>query len=288
MDRIEPNFDAALESAHFPGARGAVLHRVSHAVGHGDTIARVVLLPGYGDHAGRYADCMRYLARRGVACHALDFRGQGKSDGRRGYVQRWDDYLDDLDALLALEVVRAPVETPLYLVGHSHGGLVAAAAIIRGRVKMNGAVLCAPYLATKFRVPVTKRALACVADRCVPWLRIATGMSDAWITSDPAMLAETRADPLVNHCATPRWFVGMRRVQDEVRRRAGELTCPLMTLVAEEDRIVDAEVIRAFHERAGSAPKTLVGYPNGRHELLRESFRERVFADVLRWVAERD
>src|SRR5207248_10684803 len=126
------------EEAPFP-AGGPVLHRRSVLPARAAR-ATLALLPGYGDHAGRYVPFLRELAARGVAGHAMDFRGHGRAGGRRGYVSRWDEFLDDLAAFLALPVVRG-AGGPLFLLGHSHGGLVAAVAGIRGRVDVAGCIL---------------------------------------------------------------------------------------------------------------------------------------------------
>src|SRR3954468_14516314 len=69
----------------------------------GHSTARLALLHGYGDHSGRYLHFMRWLAGRGVACHSFDFRGHGRSPGLPVYVRRWDEYLDDLAAFLAMD-----------------------------------------------------------------------------------------------------------------------------------------------------------------------------------------
>src|SRR5438270_13915780 len=92
--------------------------------------ATVAFVHGYGDHAGRHAHFLRWLAERGVACHAVDLRGHGRSGGRRGFVRRWQEYLDDVGALL--NGIAKDATGPTFLIGHSHGGLVAAAAVERG------------------------------------------------------------------------------------------------------------------------------------------------------------
>src|SRR5438477_11882791 len=63
--------------------------------------ARLGIVHGYGDHSGRYLHFMNWLAQRGVACHTFDFRGHGRSGGRRGYVARWQEFIHDLRAFLS-------------------------------------------------------------------------------------------------------------------------------------------------------------------------------------------
>ena len=118
----DPPLDLPVAEADFPGLAGT-LHRRA-VVAPSPAFARLAILPGYGDHSGRYVEFMRWMARRGVTCHALDFRGHGLSAGRRGFVRRWDEFLDDLNAFLAQPALAG--DGPLFVLGHSHGGLVVA------------------------------------------------------------------------------------------------------------------------------------------------------------------
>src|SRR5579859_2625672 len=101
--------------------------------------AHLGIIHGYGDHSGRFVHFMKWMAERGVACHGFDLRGQGRSTGRPGYVRRWEDYLDDLSAFLALDELAQA--RPLFLLGHSHGALVLAVAVIGGRITAQGCVM---------------------------------------------------------------------------------------------------------------------------------------------------
>jgi alpha-beta hydrolase superfamily lysophospholipase len=246
--------------------------------------ARLVVLHGYGDHSGRYVHVLEHLARQGVACQALDFRGQGRSAGRRGYVRRWEHYLTDLRTFLGLPAVRGP--GPLFLLGQSHGGLVLAAAAVAGLlpVGVGGCVLLAPYLRSRVEVSARRRWLGRLADRLLPWLPVASNIPPEWMCTDPVMIEETRVDSLVVRHATPRWYWTVQAIQDEVMRRADRLRAPLLVLFGEDDRVSDLEAGREFCARVGSADKEFRVYPGMRHELLRESRREEVLGDLLDWM----
>jgi alpha-beta hydrolase superfamily lysophospholipase len=104
------------------------------------------------------------------------------------------------------------------------------------------------------------------------------------MSSDPDALEQSRRDPLLLRCATPRWFLSHRRVQIEVLNRAAELTLPLLVVQGEADPIASPVGAKRFHEAAGSSDKQLIAYPDFRHEPLREASRDSVFADVLAWI----
>lgn len=288
-----------VHEATFPAPGGFTLHRASVRPANGASVrARLAIVHGYGDHAGRYAEFMTWLAQRGVACHAFDLRGHGRSTGARGFVRKWDDYLDDLGAFLALPDLdprRAP-ETgqgasgaPLFLLGHSHGGLILAAAGVRGVLPPHvaGCVLSAPYLVNGLAVPRVKGAAARVLNAVAPWLRIKSGVSPRMMSSDARQVEESRRDPLLLRSATPRWFLAHQPVQRETLARAGEFELPLMVLTGDADPIADPRGATEFHARAGSPDKSLVVYPGFKHEPLREQGRQRVYADVLAWIEAR-
>jgi alpha-beta hydrolase superfamily lysophospholipase len=251
--------------------------------------ARLAILHGYGDHAGRYSDFMRWMAGHGIACHALDFRGHGKAGGRRGYVRSWAAFLDDLRLFLSLPQVQQG-NGPLMVLGHSHGGLVAAMGGIEGilsQAGVSGCILSSPYLLSMIPVSLPWRALAHLFDWVWPWLAVPTGLRSEAMTSDPAISARSRNDPLVNHIATPRWFLETMRVQEQIRRRAGQFTLPLFCLAGDKDSIADPAACEEFVRRAHSTDKRFKLYPDRLHELLHETERERVFADVLSWMRAR-
>jgi lysophospholipase len=289
----QPPLDTVRHDDAF-AANGVRYHRVRIAPrDESATAARLAVLHGYGDHGGRYVEAMEWLASRGVACHAFDFRGHGRSSGRRAYVRRWDEYLDDLDAFLSqpdLSHGGAAADRPLFVLGHSHGGLVAAMAGVRGllaRHGVAGCVLSAPYLVNALAVPRRKRVAARIANVVCPWLRIRSGITPRMTSSDPEMIEDSRRDPLLLRRATPRWFMGQQLARAEVLRRAGEFTLPMLVVQGDADPIADPRGARQFHDRAGSTDKALIEYPGLLHEPLRERGRERMFADIYEWITQR-
>jgi lysophospholipase len=248
-------------------------------------VARLAVVHGYGDHSGRFVQFMRFMAGHGVACHAADLRGQGKSSGRRGYVARWDHYLDDLDQFLA--ALGSHEKLPLFLLGHSHGGLVVASAVIRGRPgvrSLAGCVLTSPFFKARFHIPPWKILAARFVRPMVPWMPFASNIPHHWLSSDPQMIAETAQDGLCVRAATPSWYVGHLAAQRRVMEQAGQFKLPLLLLAAGADPIADPAEEKRFFDACGSSDKQFKLYENCRHELLREVCRQAVFEEVLRWI----
>lgn len=267
--------------------RAAIYRRSVQPAPQVTTWARLVIVHGYGDHIGRYTEVMRWLAERGVACHGFDQRGQGRSSGPRGYVRHWNQYLEDVDAFLALDPVTRTNHGPLFLLGHSHGGLVVATAAIRGRLRganLAGCILSSPWLRPAKPIPVSRRIVGRVCNHLWPSLRVATGLRDACMSADPEMVAQSQTDPLNARVATPRWYSGATAAQEEVERSAARFNLPLLCLFGGEDEVADLATARRFVDEATSTDKTLRIYPTGRHELFRDVGREQTFADLLAWM----
>ncbi|MCG8529886.1 MAG: lysophospholipase, partial [Desulfovibrionales bacterium] len=84
--------------------------------------ARLAIVHGLGEHSGRYQNLIAALAPLPISIHALDHRGHGKSAGKRGHINAFSDYTEDLDRFLD-EITTPPL--PTFVLGHSLGGLIA-------------------------------------------------------------------------------------------------------------------------------------------------------------------
>jgi alpha-beta hydrolase superfamily lysophospholipase len=285
-DKQTPAEDVIETEGPFDGP-GERLYRRSVSPRH-NAIARLAIVHGYDDHSGRHLPFMRWMAGHAIACDALDLRGQGRAKGRRGYVRRWENYLEDLRAFLTFLQPDARPDLPLFVLGHSHGGLVVA---IAGETELllslgvRGVIMTSPYLRMRMVVPLRKILLGRAVCLFVPWLPITNGLQSEWMTSDPAMIADTEADPLVTRVATPSWYLGHLRAQRRVVVNASRFQLPLLVLAAGDEKIADPAASEAFVNSAGSTDKTFRLFPHMRHELLREIDRQRIFAEIQSWIA---
>jgi len=256
-------------------------------------VARLIMLPGYGDHIKRYDHVLWWFARRNVESHGFDFRGHGASEGKRGYVGHWDEFLEDFQrAMASISRVasfsalnsQSNPDIPFFLLSHSHGGLVLAVALERGLIDPAGAIFCSPFIRGKVHVPVWKKVIARVANLVHPSLRIKTGLKDHMMSSDEKMLAESRADPLANRCATPRWYLETLGAQRQALDAAHQIRTRSLVLQGDTDIVSDPQASEIFFNQLGSTQKTFHAYPGMRHELLREQRREEVLDRIYNWM----
>lgn len=233
---------------------------------------------------------MTFLAEQGVACESYDQRGHGKSEGRRGYVRAWGEFLDDLSCFLDARLDGDDRNLPTFILGHSHGGLIVAAAAERGlldRPNLAGCILSSPYFLSNQAIPAYKIWLAHAVNPIIPWLQVNKGFRDNWLTRDPAMLAEDRADMLMNKNGTPRWYLSTLAAQAKAMAEASRFKLPALIMVSDADVIADPATTKQFYSLNSSSDKSLYVYQDRTHELFRDIGREQVFADVFGWIKAR-
>ena len=246
--------------------------------------AHVALVHGYGDHSGRYRPVVDALVADGFAVHSFDYRGHGRADGRRGHADRWTDFVDDLEVFWA-RMRRAAGGQKLFLLGHSHGGLMALHWLARDVQGLSGLVLSAPYLRLALTPPALKVLAARLVSPVLPWLPIKSGLKAADLTRDESIQAATLKDPLYLDIATPRWFTESTRAQLQALATGPALKVPLLLVCGEKDGVASTVASRAFFESVASADKTYKEYVGMRHEPMNEVGRDEVFRDISGWIS---
>jgi alpha-beta hydrolase superfamily lysophospholipase len=266
----------------FPSADGTLsLH--AHAWPADAPEALLVLCHGMGEHLGRYAQLAGELAAQRVTTFAFDQRGHGRSGGGRGHVDRFALLLDDLDRAVAEGRARFP-GLPLFVMGHSFGGLVALRWLQTraSAVPLRGAILSSPLLGVALQPPAWKVALSGALSRWAPALPFANEIDPAELSRDDAYVKAYRDDPLVHNRITPRMYTEMMAAADAAAREPLP-SVPLLFLVPGQDRIVAPEpTLRLVSSLTGDV--TLRHYPDARHESFNDLGRAAVVADIAGWL----
>jgi alpha-beta hydrolase superfamily lysophospholipase len=245
--------------------------------------AVLAIVHGLGEHSGRYAGLAEAMAGRGFDCFAVDLRGMGRSEGRRGHVDRWQQWVDDCAAFHAMVAARSD-GLEVVPVGHSFGGVLVASAVLLGAVRPRRFVLSNPAFRPAVRVPGWKLLLGRASSAVVPTLALGNEVDPALVSRDPAAVAAYREDPLVHDRISSRLFTEWVAASDRALSRAGELEAPLLLIVSEDDRIIDREGGLEFARRAGAGAKVL-SYAGRYHEPFNDLGSEEVFADLAAWLA---
>ena len=248
---------------------------------------RVVIVHGYAAHKGRYGQLVETLVAAGYACHLLDLRGHGESGGPRGHVSRFAEYRTDLERFL--EEVRAldTAASPLLLLGHSLGGLIALDFVLHHPQVFDSLAVVSPFLAPALAIPFFKRTLLPLAANVLPKLAVQSGLDPKGLSHDVEVVSAYEADPKVFPTVTLGWFTAVQEAQEQVFAQAPAIVAPILVLIGGADPIADPERGRAFFARLGSASKRLMVYPGLFHEVLNELERAQVTSDLLAWLGER-
>lgn len=246
--------------------------------------ASLVICHGVNSHGGQYVRAGQGFAARGFAVTALDLRGRGKSDGERFYVESISDYVSDLSQ--AIEFARSEHPAlPLYLLGHSAGGVTSVAYAIDYQERISG-LICESFA---FRVFAPSFALKLLegASHVLPHAHVLKlKMED--FSRDPEWVATLNADPLTLDEVQPVSTVAaFARAGEWFEREFGRITLPLLIMHGTADKATRPDGSEQFFREAGSDDKTLKLYEGHYHDLLNDFGREQVLDDIVRWIEDR-
>lgn len=283
-DAGSPRAAQAHRQGWFTGCGGLSLFRqVWRPVG--DARATLINLHGLGDHSGLYPTLVEHFTTRGVAVHAMDTRGNGRSQGQRAYIERWEEYREDLARFVQL-VRSEEADRPLFLLGNSLGGLIVLDYALEHPEGLRGVVAASPPLG-RLGVPAPLLALGRVLSRLWPRFSLQTGMDLSGLARDPVVRDTLLADPLFHRVGTARLSTEVRAAIARVQAAAPRFPVPLLVLHGSADRMVPPDGSRSFVARVGHPDHEIREYAGAFHVLFADVERERVLADVERWVVAR-
>jgi lysophospholipase len=248
-------------------------------------LGTVVLVHGAGEHSARYGHVVARLLDEGFAVHASDHRGHGRSDGPRAFIEDMDDVVADVNSLVGRAVASDP-GVPVFMLGHSMGGLISLRYTIAHQERLSGLILSAALAAIE-SVPkpleLVGRALSVVAPR-MPLIAIDASL----ICRDPAVVEAYVSDPLVHHGKLPARTAA--QLADAVQRfpaTVGAITVPTLILYGTADGLCPPAGSEMLAQRIGSPDLTVKAYDGLFHEILNEPEREAVLDDIVAWLAAR-
>ena len=246
--------------------------------------ASLVMCHGVNSHGGQYIRAGEIFAGRGYAATTLDLRGRGQSDGERFYIENVSEYVTDLALTIEHARARHP-DLPVYLLGHSAGGVTSVSYALDYQERIAG-LICESFA---FRVYAPDfgltllRAASHIAPR-LPVLKLK--MED--FSRDPAWVAELNADPLCKGEKQPIGTVAaLVRAGQRFEKEFGTITLPVLIMHGTADKATRPDGSKQFFDETGSSDKELKLYDGYYHDLLNDIGREQIFDDIDSWIGAR-
>lgn len=244
--------------------------------------AVLAIVHGFGEHSGRYSTVVERLTARGYVVYGFDHRGHGRSPGQRGHIDAWAEFRQDVAAYLRL-IAREEPAMPLFLMGHSLGGLIVLEYALRHPEGLCGVIASGPALGQPGLSPALLM-LSRLLSRVWPRFSMDTKLDAATLSRDPAALQAHRDDTLVHSRGSARLGTEVSAAAAWTQAHAGDLRVPLLIVHGGADRLVPPEQSRLFFDHVALADKERYEYAGVYHEPHNDIDAARVLADIERWL----
>jgi acylglycerol lipase len=271
------------EEGFFKGARDHQIY-FQNWLPEGEVKAVLLVVHGLAEHSGRYMNLVHHFLPLGYAVYAIDHLGHGRSEGTRVYVERFTDYTDMVTAFR--DMIRDwQKDKPVFLVGHSLGGLIGALYLIEHQGELAGAVLSGPLVKIPDNILAVTIFSGNVLSVLAPRLGLIAPPEAAGISRNPAVVRAYETDPLVYRGKTTarlgsEILKAMRRIGTEAPR----ITVPLLILQGSADRLVPPSGAQILHDHVASPDKRIILYEGLYHEVYNEPEHNLVLLDVETWI----
>lgn len=251
----------------------------------GEVKAVLMVVHGLGEHSGRYMNIVNHLVPLGYAVYGLDHVGHGKSDpGPTEIIEAFDDFTIPLTTFYHMIIGWQPGK-PVFLLGHSMGGLIATHYLLDHQADFKGAIISAPTIKLGENITPITVTMSKVLSKIAPKAGV-LALDASAISRDPSVVTSYTNDPLVFHGKTParlgaEMLGAMQRVSNEISK----IALPFITVQGGDDKLVDPGGAQMLYDRASSKDKTLKIYPGFYHEVFNEPEKKVVLHDVEAWLA---
>lgn len=236
---------------------------------------RVFIVHGIAEHLKRYDDFTAFLNKNQYSVVRFDLRGHGMSEGKRGYIKRFEDFLTDLDTVIELHKGEKNV-----LLGHSMGALITHLYMIRPNRILYSITSAGPTYFIK-----DANFLRFTGYRYFGFLKIKNNLSFEKLSHIRKVEEDYMADPLVLksyyiNLIGEMFIRGVRHLNENINNHQK----PILMLHGTEDKIVPESFSVRLFNKIPHQEKTYISYKGMWHEILNESNKQTVYDDILNWL----
>jgi acylglycerol lipase len=249
----------------------------------GNVKAILFLVHGLGEYCGRYTNHVNHFVPLGYAVYGLDHLGHGKSDGEREVIKRFTDYTEPLTRYYKMVKDWHP-DKPVFIFGHSLGGLITCCYLLEHQADFKGAILSAPAVKISDSISPMTVTMGKILSRIAPKAGV-MALDASGISRDPDVVKAYVNDPLIFHGKTPaRLAAEILKAMMRVNAKMEKIMLPFIIVQGSEDKLVDSRGAQMLYNKAGSRDKTLKVYEGLYHEIHSEPERSIMFKDVEDWL----
>jgi alpha-beta hydrolase superfamily lysophospholipase len=270
------------QEGHFKSIRNTNVY-YQYWLPEGDPKAILLIVHGLAEHSGRYMNVVNHFVPKGYAVYGIDHIGHGKSDGKRVYVERFQDYTKTLKQYFDMIKGWQPGK-PVFLIGHSMGGLISTAYLLEHQDELAGAILSGPGI----KVPDNISKAVILSGKILSVVMPKAGiiqLDAESVSRDPAVVDAYITDPLVyTRKVTARLGAEMLKTMQHVTESAAGIRLPIMIVQGGADKLVDPSGTQMLYDSIGSEDKTIEIYDGFYHELFNEPEHGQVLDDVAGWI----
>lgn len=245
--------------------------------------AVVMLVHGLGEHCQRYNALAAHLNAAAYSVCSMDLPNHGKSSGQKGHLDSFKQFLNAASSLYQ-RIETAHPGTPVFLLGHSMGGLISSRFLIDHQDKFKGAVLSGPAIESPQAPPSWQVSLMGLISKVFPKAGMLE-LDGKLVSRDPEVVEDYLNDPLNNHNKlSAKLLVEFFRTMDEVKQSASVITLPLLVLHGAADGLTAPSGSEWLVSNVSSDDKTLKIYPELFHEIFNEPEAPSIYNDVVSWL----
>ncbi|MEK4177702.1 alpha/beta hydrolase [Aeribacillus sp. FSL K6-1305] len=244
--------------------------------------AAIVIIHGALEHHGRYKWLIKKWQTNGYHVVMGDLPGQGNSSSRRGHVQSFDEYIDEVDRWIR---EAQSFQLPLFLLGHSMDGLIAIRTLQRNKIPLNGVILSSPCLGILQKPSKALDLLAKGLNIFAPRVRFDSGLTVEMATRNKEIQDINRNDSLYVRKVSVRWYRELLHAIELAFQQLPQFPdVPLFVMQGGEDKIVDKSAVQKWYSQLNLTEKSYKEWEGLYHEIFNEPERELVFQDALRFT----
>ncbi len=239
----------------------------------------IIIVHGLGEHSSCYSHMAKYLTENKISCHGFDFFGHGQSSGQRGYIPRFELFVDELN-FVHQTLIEKYNSAQFSIFSHSMGGLVTLKSLLTHSFNENTALIFSnPLVNINVEIPQWKLAMAQNLAQVLPRLTLGNEINDKDLTKDQEVLERYKTDPLRHKKISSKLFVELQENTTLVPSQIKGIKNRSLFLISPNDKVCDAGASQTLSRNFKDARLEL--FPQSGHEIVNDLSKSKAFDDII-------